>query len=116
MDKFSRRELNLLITSLEPGPLLHESANSGRPVKWIPLPLLQDVFKLFKGFQLNEVIKCVVLSCNGHPRSLEAVKRAIERLKAEGKNLEHISSVKLMDLAAERYNSCLPGFLLPNNC
>lgn len=112
MDSYSRDKLNVLVTSLEPGPIIHESTKSGRPIKWIPLPLLSNIYKIFPPeYDKIPVIKQVLLDCNGHPRSLEAVYTALQKMKEKGEDITKIRYLDLLDEATQNYSSGQPGLL-----
>ncbi|KAL6076187.1 SAM domain-containing protein [Balamuthia mandrillaris] len=73
---------NVVVSTLDSGPMLVERTRSGRPITWIPLPplTLKDSLLLFKSILDEEKeprakanIALAISECGGHPRSLESL-------------------------------------------
>ncbi len=75
-------EFEAVISTVNANSLIFQRTGSfsgGRRVVWIPLsPLsLDESYKIFESFPLNDEAKLAISDCNRHPRSLECIWRAM---------------------------------------
>ncbi|KAL6062831.1 hypothetical protein QOT17_011974 [Balamuthia mandrillaris] len=98
---------NVVVSTLDSGPVLVEQTRSGRPITWIPLPplTLKDSLLLFKPILDNEEdmrakvnIALAISECGGHPRSLESLWLVLH----DPPNSRYFSFPELVSLVIDR--------------
>jgi len=81
LNLFPSERFNCIVSTLDTRPIMKTQSKSGRPICWILLEPLSivEAMELFEKYKhLLSLCQCIS-DCNGHPRSLEALKIVCEK-------------------------------------